>query len=441
MEVQVEEVGSCKRKMKIQVPAEDVKSKFEENYENLRKNLELPGFRRGRVPRRLIEKRFGEDVAKDVRQALMEESFQKAVEEKALQVVGSPSFEDESAEVSTDKPFAYTVTVEIRPTFELPDYTALKLKKPSVEPAEAEVKARIDYYRHRMATVESVETGAAKGDYVVANVDITVDGNSVMRRENLPISVDTEAVLGITVKELPERLTGAKAGDKAALSVALPEDFTSEEHRGKQAEITFDVKEVKRPILPEATEEWAKELGFDSMDEFKEEISTQIKRMKESEAREQLRMQIRDQLSEMVPMDLPEALMQRVSEDNLKRRRLLLQYQGLAQQEVEERMKQETEKNKENSEKNVKLYFIFDEIAKKETVLVTEDDLHVRVDQLSANYGVEPAKLWNAMGSDGRLETLRKEMMDEKIVDILIGKAQVEQAPPQPAAEEGKKTE
>jgi len=441
MEVQVEEIGSCKRKLKIQVPAEDVKSKFEENYENLRKNLELPGFRRGRVPRRLIEKRFSEDVSKDVRQALLDESFQKALEEKELQVVGSPSFEDEQAEFSAEQPFTYTVTVEIRPTFELPDYTALKLMKPSVEPAEAELTSRIDYYRHRMATVEAVQTGAEKSDYVVVNLDIKVGDNSVMKRENMTLAVESKEMLGIAVEQLQELLVAAKANDKRSLTVTLPDTFQQEEHRGAQAELSLEVKDVKRPILPEANDEWAKQMGFDSLDEFRQEIAKQIRRMKDSEAREKLRLQIRDQLSEMVPMDLPEALMQRVSEENLQRRRMIMQYQGVPEPDIETRMKEEGEKGKEDVEKNVKLYFIFDEIAKNETILVTEDELKARVDQLAANYGVPPERLWDTMSNDGRLESLRKEMVDEKIVDLLIGKAQVEQAPPETAVEEGKKTE
>ena len=445
MEAQVETVGTCTRKITVQVPVEEVKKKFDENYENLRKNLELPGFRRGRVPRKLIEKRFGEDVAKDVRQALLESTYEEAVKKNELHVIGQPDFGEELPPIKIDEPFSFTTTIEVRPTFELPDYSKISLKKPPVEPTEEEVQHRVDFYRHRMATVENVETGAAKTDFIVGEIDVRAGEQSILKRENVTFLIERNEVEGIKVDKLDEQAVGAKSGDVKSFEVTLPDTFHIEEQRGKPATLVVTVKEVKRQILSDANDAWAKEMGFDSLDEFKQEIKKQITRIKESEAREQLRMQIRDQLAEMVPMDLPEKITKLVSEDNVKRRRLLLQYHGLTEKEIEEKMKEQEKENVDVAAKNLKLYFIFDVIAGKETVFVTEDELHARVDQMAANYGVEPERLWERMDREGQLDTLRKEMVDEKIVDFLITKASIEQMPaPAPAApgekakEEGK---
>ena len=446
MDAQVETLGTCKRKIAVQVPVEEVKKKFEENYENLRKNLELPGFRRGRVPRRLIEKRFGDDVAKDVRQALVEQSYEEAVKKNELRVVGQPDFGEEQPPIKADQPFSYTAMVEVRPTFELPDYSKISLKKPSVEPADEELNNRIDFYRHRMATVENVETGAEKTDYVIGEIDVRAGEQSILKREKVTFQIERNVIEGIKVDNLAEQCVGLKAGDVKTLEVTLPDTFHIEEQRGKPATLVVTAKDVKREILPEANDAWAKEMGFDSLDEFRQEIKKQITRTKESEAREHLRMQIRDALAELVPMELPENITKRVSEDNTKRNRLLLQYHGLTEREIEEKMKEQVQESEVTAQKNLKLYFIFDEIATKETIFVTEDELHARADQMAANYGVEPERLWERMDKEGQLDDLRKEMVDEKIVDFLITKARVEQEPPAapaaPAAhEEGKLAE
>ena len=443
MDAQVEAVGSCKRKISVQILVEDVKKKFEENYENLRKNLELPGFRRGHVPRRLIEKRFAEDVIKDVRQSLVEETYEKAVKDNDLKVIGAPDFGGELPPITVDQPYSFTVSIEVRPTFELPDYTAISLKKPSAEPTEQETANRVDYYRHRMATVQTVDGPAEKDDVLVADLDVRSGEESILKRENISLAVRAEEIEGIKVENLPDALTGAKAGDIKTFSVTAADNFFMEQHRGKPLSLVLTVKEAKRPVLPEANDEWAKEMGFDSLDEFKQEIAKQIRRVKESEGREFLRMQIRDQLAQLVQMDLPEKATQLVSEDNFKRRRLLLQYHGLTPQEIEDKMKEQALENEEVTKKNLKLYFLFEDVAEQEKMFVTEDELHARVDQIAANYGTQPEKLWDQMDREKQIDSLRKEMVDEKIIDFLISKAKVEELPPgapaQPAQEEGKK--
>jgi len=431
MEAHVEEVGPCKRKITVQVPAKDVTGKFDENYENLRKSLELPGFRRGHVPRRLMERRFGDDVAKDVRRILLDETFEKAVGDNELEVVGRPDFQEEDlAEAIVDQPFSYTVTVEIKPEFDLPDYAQLALKKPSVEPTEKELQSRIEFYRHRMATLETIDDAATTEDMITADIDFRVADETIWKRENISLAVSHDDVAGVTIEKLSEELTGAKSGDAKTFKTTLPDTFHIEEHRGKEVKVAIEVKEVKRPVLPEPTDEWAADMGFDSLDELKDELNNQITRTKESDARQKMRTQIRDQLAEAVLMDLPEDLMKRVAEDNDRRRRMYMEYEGVSEEEIEKKMTEEVEKTAEDAVKNVKLYFIFDAIAEEETILVTEDELHARVDQLAANYSVEAERFREMMESEGQLDSVRRDMLDEKIIDFLISKANVEEAAP-----------
>jgi len=442
MQSKVEQVGPCKRKLNVEVPAEDVKSKLDENYENLRKNVDLPGFRKGHVPRSLLERRFGEDVANEVRQTLLDESYNEAIEEHKLEVVGRPQFPDELPSISIDTPFSYTVTLEVKPEFELPGYSRLKLKNQPVEPTDEDIKSRIDYYRHRMASFEVVEGEAGKEDMIVADVHFKVGDEIVMKRENLPVAIISEQVAGVPFENLADALTGAKAGETRNVETTFPEDYHMEEHRGKQAEVSFEIREVKRLVLPEVTDEWVKDMGFDSLDEFNEELRNQIRRIKERSAREDMQVQIRDQLADMVDMTLPEDLAAEIKKDNDTRQRMILRHEGLSEEEIEARMKEKTGESEETNAKNIKLYFIFDAIAKKEKLFVTEDELGARIDQLAVNYGMEAEQFKKLMESDGRIDTLRKEMVDEKILDLLIEKAEVEEVPPgEPMHPAGEETE
>jgi len=444
MQSKVEQVGPCKRKLNIEVPAEDVKNKLDENYENLRKGIELPGFRKGHVPRSLLERRFGEDVANEVRQTLLDETYNEAIEEHKLDVVGKPQFPDEIPSISVDQPFSYTVTLEVKPEFELPDYSRLKLKKQPVEPTEEEIKSRVDYYRHRTASFEVVEGEAGKEDMIVADVHFKVGDDIVIKRENLPIAIASEHVAGVPFENLADALTGAKAGETRKVETVFPEEYHMEEHRGKQTEVSFDIREVKRLVLPEVTDDWVKDMGFDSLDEFNEELRNQIRRTKERAAKDNMQVQIRDQLADMVDMTLPEDMASEIKKQNDTRQRMILQHQGLSEAEIEDRMNQEAQQSEETNTKNIKLYFIFDAIARQEKLFVTEDELKARIDQLAVNYGVEAEQLVKLMESDGRIDTMRKEMVDERIVDLLIEKAEVEEAQPEaeakPAGEETENT-
>jgi len=201
------------------------------------------------------------------------------------------------------------------------------------------------------------------------------------------------------------------------------------------------VKEVKMPLLPEANDEWASDMGFDSLDEFKEELSKQISRIKEGAARDAMRAQIRDQLAETVEMDLPEDLIKHVLEENTQRHRMLLKSQGMDEEEIEKKMAELAEQSAEDTAKNVKLYFIFDAIAKAETILVTEEELRARSDQLATSYGVDAERFWEMMDSENRIDALSKDIRDDKTFDLLISKATVEEAEPDTdheATEEGK---
>lgn len=450
MEAHVEDVGPCKRKITVQVAAENVTEKFDKNYENLRKNIDLPGFRRGHVPRRLLERRFGDDVAKEVRQTILEESYEKAVSENELDVVGLPDFdEDKLDEPAIDRAFNYSVVVEVKPTFDIPDYTKLALLKAMVQPTEKELQSRIDYYRHEMATNEVVEDGALKGDKISAEIRFEADDEVIWKRENAVFAVGQDEILGVTIEGLTDELIGAKAGDAKTFEAVLPDTFPLEDHRGKNVKIAIEVKEVRRPVLPDATDEWAEEMGFDSLDELKEELGNQITRLKESEAREGMKRQIRDQLADAVTMDLPEDLMKRVIKDNNERVRSFLKYERMEEEEIDKKMAEQAEEGDEAAENNVKLHFIFDAIAKEETILVTEEETRARADRLAANYGVEPDRFWEMLDAEKRLDSIRRDILDEKITDFLIEKATVEEAPPEKDAteraqetpEEGKATE
>ncbi|NQT21660.1 MAG: trigger factor, partial [Planctomycetes bacterium] len=357
--------------------------------------------------------------------------------------------EEKLDQPSVDQTFSYEVVVEVKPTFEIPDYTRLALKKAPVQPTEKELQTRVDFYRHRTATLEVAEDGARQDDQITAEIRFEADGEVIWKRENAALPVGRDEILGVTIEGLADKLAGANAGDAKTFEATLPDTFTLADHRGKNVSVELEIKEVKRPLLPDATDEWAGEMGFDSLDELKEELANQITRMKESEAREGLARQIKDQLADMTAMDLPEDLLKRVTEDSRNSLRAHLKYQRMEEEEIEKKLAEVTEEGAEGVEKNVKIHFIFDAIAKKEVILVTEDELRARSDQLAARYGIEADRFWELMESEGRLDSMRKDISDEKIIDLLIEKATVEEAPPEdnPAPqpeeepEEGKTTQ
>jgi trigger factor len=439
-EVAVEDIGPCKKKLAFSIPSDEVKKAIGASIGELRRNAILPGFRRGHAPVGLIEKRFGTDIRKEVKANLVFRKYQAALKAKGLDAIADPDVNLDTIELVDDKPFNYELTVEVWPQFELAGFDGMKLEKPWVEPKPEEVEAELKALQMRTTTFEEITAeGAAATDFVICDYTVTAEGKEAASAKDAGIRPEDGVVGRLKIEAAKEALTGKKPGDTVNLAFTIDAEYYQEEFRGKEAQLALNVKGVRRPKTPEATDAWAKELGFESLEELKTVVSRNVVAAKESSADAALRQQVYDKLLQILNFELPEDAVRRQQKAIFRRERQGLQYRGATEEDLAKVNDKLEEASLDKAQKDLKLFFILSKIAEKEGIEATEADVEMRIAELAARYRTTVVKMREHMKREGMLDEVTLEIREEKTVAHILSKAEITQAGPPAEEKETKK--
>ncbi len=422
MKVNIETLSSTERKLDVFLQPELVKEKLQEVFKEFQKNAKVRGFRPGKVPRGVIESIYGKQIFDEVSSRLVSDSFQDALLEASVTPVSRPSLTTDKVE--TDKEFHYSAVFEIIPDFEVDGYLGIELKKEKVEVDDDEVSMVLDRLRKRSAEARKLETerGAAAGDLVVIDYEGTLEEKSI---EDLKKS-DVQFIIGEgqLIPEFEEAIVGLKEGEVKKFDVSYPEDFQVSEAAGKTVNFELRLKEVMERILPNLDDEFAKDLGEESLESLKKKIQEDLEKRHQMESSSKLRTDLINKLIENRTFDIPNSL---VEEESSRLKRELgfnLQRQGLRIPELDEKAEKSIT---ERAIANVKASIVLGAIAKKEGIDVTGAEVDKRLSEISKSVGVPYEKVREAYHSNSMLEGLRASILEEKVVDFLVEKAKVEE--------------
>jgi len=269
--VTIEDVGPCKKKVCVEIPEEAVRSATDEQYENLRKEAIVPGFRRGRAPRRLLEKRFGKETNEQIKLKLLADASDSAIKDNEVDVLRDPDVDFENIELPEAGPLKFDFEVEVRPEFDLPELEGIAVEKTKLEVTDEQVNREIEQLRRWSGIWAPREGGAAElEDQVIADVVLKAeDVEEEQKLDNVEIYVRQNGFVGaVPVEKLDEVLTGAKAGETRETSVDVPKTYFREEYRGKKVDVKITVKDIKC-LKPAAVDEgFFKRLGVEDEDEL-----------------------------------------------------------------------------------------------------------------------------------------------------------------------------
>ena len=247
--VTIEDSGPCKKKITVEIPEETIKNSLDEQYQDLRKEAVVPGFRKGRAPLRLIEKRFGSEIGLQVKLKLLADASQAAIDANKLDILGDPDIDHEKVDLPEAGPMKFDYEVEVRPDFELPELEGIPVEKPSVEVTDEQIDEQIMVMRNRAGVWTPKEEGeVVENDQIVADVVMVIEGVEEHEKlDNTEIFVrKTGFVGGVPVEDLDKLLAGAVAGDEKKTSVDVPKTFFNEQYRGKKVDITITVRDIKQ---------------------------------------------------------------------------------------------------------------------------------------------------------------------------------------------------
>ena len=434
--VTVEDAGPSLKKLSIEVPAEVVSERLDSSIDTVMVEAELPGFRKGRAPRRLVEKKFGTLIQREARQQLIASAYSEAIEKHNLKVIGEPQADElDSIELTPGSALSFTVEVEVQPEFELPELEGIKVLKPAAEVTDEQVEGEINKICINEGDLEERDAPEA-GDYITGNGKMTGPGENgdeqvfydipgaVVR---VPLAEDNGKgmALGVMVDDFEKQLGLPKPGETATIKTKGPEQHEREELRGKDLTITFEVTRVDR-IIPAQLADVVARTGFESEDQLKEAVKTRLNQRALISQATAMRQQVAKHLADQVTFDLPERITAKQAERLLERRRVELMYRGVDPTEIETHMAELRASSASAAQNELKLFFILNEAAEKLEVSVEEAEINGRIAQLAAEQGQRPEQLRQELVQTRRITQVFQQIREHKTVDAILAKAEIE---------------
>lgn len=435
----LEDAGAARKRIKLEIPAERITGKMEEAMKELQKDAVLPGFRRGRAPKRLIEKRFGTDMKNTLKGQLVAEAYQKALEDHKLKALGEPEVDMEKIELPATGPMTATLEVEITPEFELPNIEKIAVKKPLLEANEDRINLAVENLRKHFGNWTKVNGPAAADDTVLADVKVQDPDNNVLTEQSsVQIAVKAGSIAGIQFDELAEKLTGATTGAVITLQGQVPADSRQENLRGKTLTITLTVKDVNRLNLPEVNQDFVTMLGFADSAGLRKDLQERLVVQLKQETKNAMAQQIYRYLIGHTTLDLPPQLSQRQMANVFRRRALQMMQQGVPENDIVQHIDQLRIASAQQATVDLKLLFIVGKLAEQFGIEVSEAELNGRIAEIAEQYGRRPEKVRHELQQQGQIEQLFLQVRDGKVVDKLLETAEITEVDEKTLAEEFK---
>ncbi len=440
--VAIEQAGPCKKKVVIEIPEDAIKNAGDKQYDDLRRESIVPGFRKGRAPRRLLEKRFGKEVSEQVKLKLLADASDSAIKDNKLDVLRDPRIDFEKIELPAAGPLKFDFEVEVRPEFDLPKLDGIPLEKRKLDITDEQVKGEIERLQ-RWAGVwtpredEKVELD----DQIIADVVLKVaDVEEEQKLDNTEIIVRQYGFVGaIPVEKLDELLVGAKTGDTRQTTVVVPKTYFREEYRGKKVDVRITVKEVKL-LKPAALDEtFFKKFGVENKSQLQEKIGDILKGQLESQVQTELAEQIYKYLLDKTSFDLPLDVVAEHSIMLLQRQYSNLLMRGLSREQIDEQMEHLRAGSEQQAKEDLKTFFIMDKIAGQLKIDVTEEEINGQIAQLAVQRGTRPEKMKETMLRDGSLAQFKLQIRENKCVSKLLESANITEVEPPKKAKKSKK--
>jgi len=431
--VTIEEAGPCKKKVTIEIPEEEIKSAADERYETLRKEALVPGFRKGRAPRRLLEKRFGKETAEQVKLKLLADASESAIKDNELDVLREPDIDFENIELPVTGPLKFDFEVEVHPEFDLPQLEGIPVEKSKLEVADEQIDSEIEQLRKWSGIWTPREEGQIEPeDQIIADVLLKADdAEEEEKLDNIEIFVRPNGFVGaIPVEKLDELLVGAGAGDTRQTTVDVPKTYFKEEYRGKKIDIRIAVKDIKWLKPAPLDEGFLKKFAVEDEGELREKIRDELQSRLEQQSRTQMAEQIYKYLLDNTDFDLPVDIVADHSNTLLQRQYSNLLMRGLSSEQLEQQMDQLRAGSEQQAKEQFKTFFIMDKVADRLDIDVTEEEINGRIARLAIQQGQRPERMREEMLRDGSLAQFRLQVREEKCIAKLLESAKITEINP-----------
>jgi trigger factor len=433
-EVEIKDIGPCKKHIKVVVNRREIESRLDEKFKDLVHSdnpAHIPGFRPGKAPRKLIIRRFEEEVGSQVKAEVLMASLEQLAEDHDIAPLAPPNLDPFAVEIPKEGPLVYEFDVEVRPEFVLPDYRGLKLTRPVKDFTEEDVlneKKRLLAPHGQI--VPKPQGKVELGDLIVADVTVR-DGDRVLNElKEHRVQVNSKLAFKDGVAEhFGEKIVGASAGDKRTVDLALSSSVADPSLRGKSIQAEFTINEVKTIRLPELTHEFLHNFGVHSEEQFNELLRVILKRRLEYLQRQSAREQIAKHIAESTNWELPQDLLVRQARKAIGRRIMEMQAEGISEEEIRSRQRMLEQDILASTALSLKEHFVLQKIAETEKIDVDEDDIDEEIERMAEQNDESPRRLRSRLEKEDLIEALAAEIVERKALDLILDSAEYTDVP------------
>ena len=430
LHVDIDERGPCQRHLKVTVPRPEVERFFDKEFSDLVKNASVPGFRKGKTPRKLIERRFQKDVGNQVKATLIMQSLEQIGEEEKIEPLSEPNIDIEAIELPEDGDFVYEFDVEVRPEFDLPEYRGLTVDWPVKEFADADIDKGLEAFLRQRGELRPKEGAAVLGDYLTVDIRFVDDGQVVNEVEGLQCRVDEELVFRDgRVERFAEQMAGVAVGDSRDLRAKLSDSFANPAMRGKELDAIFVVMAVHELQVPEVNQELFGELDVADEGELRDLIQAGLERRLHYTQQRSAREQIIDKLLEGADWDLPPDLLRRQAERAFRREISELQNAGFSDEEIRTRVNILRQNSIESTSRLLKRQFVLQRISETEDVKVEEEDLERYIQEIAQRAYESPRRVRARIEKEGLWESVAAEVLEAKTLEWILTQSEKKNVP------------
>ncbi len=441
LNVELEDLGPCKKQLRFNLPAEDVDTVIKEVTKQFQKEANISGFRKGKAPLGKVEARFKQQIEQESKNKLLRDSFRKGVEDNKLRLLYEPEVDQADVQFGRGETFSFLVNVETVPDFDLPDYKSIPAERHKINVTDKDVESAINHLREGRAEYQSQNREVKDGDYINVSFAGTIDGKPVTdfsatargltEQKSMPLHVHAEAEHDHFIPNFTGQLIGSKKGESKTIEVTFPDEYPAQPKlQGLKAAYEVTIDEVKEKVLPDLNDEFAKSWEAENLEKLSNGVKEDLEANQKGQANQMVRMQVQKAYIEKLNFDVPSSIreqeMQNAVQSLVRQRRA----QGDTEEEVEKDKDQITAEANAAAIDNLRWYFAHKRIAEEEKLEVSKEDVLGVVAMQAKQMGRDPQEYIKELAEKKQIGYIQNQIMESKVIDLIAKHADITETDP-----------
>lgn len=429
--VEIQDVGPCKKHIKVSIERQDIDGRFADKFKELVSDANVSGFRPGKAPRKIIERRFRKEVGEQIKSEMLLASLEQLAEEHDIAPLSMPDINPNNIEMPENGPMVYEFSVEVRPQFDLPEYKGLKLRRPVHTFTEEEVIQEERRLLSRYGRIVPKSEGAAEmGDLLVADMIVQDGSREVGNVKEATLRIDKQLAFKDAIAgKFAEQVKGVKPGETREVDITLSSAAANPDLRGKTVKGVVNVKDLKTVELPELTHEFLHNFGVHTPEQLRELVEVLLKRRLEYQQRQSARQQVLEHIAAAATWELPPELLRSQARKALARKIMEMKADGISDEEIQGRRRLLEHDILQSTALMLKETFVLQKIAEVEKIDVDEADMNEEIERIAEQDGESPRRVRARLEREDLLEALAAEMIERKALDLILDSAEYQEVP------------